>query len=127
MRAELLSTLRASGIELWADDGRLRYRAPAGVMTDVLMDQLRARKGELLSLLSPADIATISADPTELHACGAGVFYQLAPGGEWLCSFCVPRVGVPVTVFLLAGGIIPDEQPVGLVSPATTHRGGVTP
>lgn len=102
MSTEFLSTLRASGIELWVERGELRYRAPASVATEELLEAMRDRKASLIRALNPK--------PTATHHCGGGVFHQIAHGGEWLCSFCSPRVGAPVVVFVLAGGIIPGES-----------------
>jgi len=47
----LLAKARDRGIELVADGGRLRYRAPWGVLTPDLRAALAARKGELLAVL----------------------------------------------------------------------------
>lgn len=44
--------LAARGIHLWAEDGRLRYRAPAGVLTPEIRAYLHAHKAELIALLS---------------------------------------------------------------------------
>lgn len=48
---ELLTKLDALQVELWSEDGRLRFRAPQGVMTERLKTQIRERKQELLSVL----------------------------------------------------------------------------
>jgi len=50
---ELLSTLRSRGFEVQAGDGRLRVR-PADAITPDLLDALRARKQELIDLLTRA-------------------------------------------------------------------------
>ena len=52
---ELLRTLRQQGIELWLDDGQLRFRAPKGALTAVLRTQLVNRKPELIDFLQQAD------------------------------------------------------------------------
>ena len=49
--ARLLRDLEERGVRFEADDGRLRYRAPVGVLTPQIIDELRARKAELLALL----------------------------------------------------------------------------
>lgn len=48
----LLRDLEARGVRLEAREGWLSYEAPAGVLTPALLDELRARKQELLALLA---------------------------------------------------------------------------
>lgn len=50
-----LADLHSREIQLWADGDRLRCKAPAGVLTPKLRDQLIERKGEILDLLRTAD------------------------------------------------------------------------
>lgn len=50
----LLDHLRALGVEVCAEGDKLRYRAPAGVLTDDLRQAIREHKEELLELLRPA-------------------------------------------------------------------------
>ncbi len=47
----LLRELEDRGVRFEAEDGRLRYHAPAGVLTPEIIDELRAHKAELLALL----------------------------------------------------------------------------
>ena len=48
---ELLSRLGGLEVKLWNEQGRLRFRAPKGVMTEGLKSELRERKAELLAIL----------------------------------------------------------------------------
>ena len=48
----LLKDLRQIGVELWADGDRLRYRAPHGVLTEMLRRTIAEHKSEVLALLS---------------------------------------------------------------------------
>src|SRR5215470_4560529 len=48
---ELLAHLRGLGVEVWAEDGRLRYRAPVGAIDAALRTELAAREAEVLELL----------------------------------------------------------------------------
>ncbi|BDA72450.1 hypothetical protein CAL7716_066160 [Calothrix sp. PCC 7716] len=48
---EFLENLSEKGVELWVSGGGLRYRAPKGVMTPDLLQELADRKVELLSFL----------------------------------------------------------------------------
>jgi amino acid adenylation domain-containing protein/non-ribosomal peptide synthase protein (TIGR01720 family) len=49
--AEWLRELCGRGLELWLDQDRLRYRAPAGVLSPVDLERIRSRKPEVLELL----------------------------------------------------------------------------
>jgi amino acid adenylation domain-containing protein len=51
--AGLLVRIRERGIELWVDDGRLRFRAPPGQLDDELKRLVQAHKAELIALLEP--------------------------------------------------------------------------
>ncbi len=50
--ATLLRDLEERGVRFEMEDGRLRYHAPTGVLTPEIIDELRARKSELLALLA---------------------------------------------------------------------------
>ncbi|WP_306364148.1 amino acid adenylation domain-containing protein [Nocardia sp. CC227C] len=50
--AELIARLRRLGIELWTEEGALRYRAPAGVFTDELKQTLKRHRDDVIALLS---------------------------------------------------------------------------
>ncbi|UYQ60930.1 CocE/NonD family hydrolase [Streptomyces peucetius] len=54
---DLLLEMRSLNIVLWAEEGRLRFDAPAGVMTDAIRAELVAHKGEIVAFLADADIA----------------------------------------------------------------------
>jgi acetylornithine/succinyldiaminopimelate/putrescine aminotransferase/predicted amino acid dehydrogenase len=49
----LLVHLKSRGVELWVDDGRLRYRSTLGLMTEELRAELVGRRAELLESLRP--------------------------------------------------------------------------
>jgi hypothetical protein len=50
----LLATLQQRGVELWMDAGRLRYRAPTGLLTAEDKVALAAVKEDIVRLLSQA-------------------------------------------------------------------------
>ena len=52
--AGLLVLLRIRGIRIWSDDGRLRYQAPKGLLTQNDVEELRAAKVDLIELLQQA-------------------------------------------------------------------------
>ena len=49
---ELVARLSLRGISLWSEAGRLRYRAPEGVLDDELRSELRLLKAELLQIVA---------------------------------------------------------------------------
>ncbi|MCA9918598.1 MAG: amino acid adenylation domain-containing protein, partial [Anaerolineales bacterium] len=51
---DLLPKLKERGIQLWAEDGKLRFSAPKGALTPELRDELKLHKAELIELLSNA-------------------------------------------------------------------------
>ncbi len=54
---EFLSSLNNLDIKVWIEDEQLRYRAPKGVMTSALKQELMERKKEVLSYLKEAKTA----------------------------------------------------------------------
>ncbi len=50
-----LAELSSREVRLWADGDQLRCKAPAGVLTPELRDELRVRKSEILEFLRTAD------------------------------------------------------------------------
>ncbi|MEH1980803.1 TubC N-terminal docking domain-related protein [Nostoc sp.] len=51
---EFLASLKSSGIKVWIEDEQLRYRAPKGVMTSNLKQELVERKIEIVTFLKQA-------------------------------------------------------------------------
>ncbi len=49
---ELVSRLSRHGVSLWSEAGRLRYRAPEGVLNDELRSELKLHKTELLKIVA---------------------------------------------------------------------------
>jgi amino acid adenylation domain-containing protein len=67
----LLTKLRGLGVRVWADEGRLRYAAPTGVLTPELRAELTEGKSALLALVEQvanrADGATREIRQTARH------------------------------------------------------------
>jgi amino acid adenylation domain-containing protein len=63
--AELVAHLRANGVALRVEDGRLRYVAPKGTLEADALATLRSRRDELVAFLtaSPTDEASLEASP----------------------------------------------------------------
>lgn len=55
---ELLQRLRKAGISLWREDGRLRFRAAAGVMNDGWKAEISALRPELMELLRQGEASS---------------------------------------------------------------------
>ncbi len=52
---EFIAYLRSQGVKVWNEGDRLRYRAPKGVATQNLVEQMSARKAEILAFLQEAE------------------------------------------------------------------------
>ena len=64
---ELVNKYKALGVQLWADDDQLRFRAPAGVFDEQRLAELRFYKEALLKHIKEADNAVVPADPANRH------------------------------------------------------------
>ncbi|ANY08120.1 non-ribosomal peptide synthetase [Pseudonocardia sp. HH130630-07] len=60
---EIIDELRSLGVELWEEAGRIRFRAPRGVLTDEHRDLLRAHRDEIVGLLAGDTGPRVTADP----------------------------------------------------------------
>ncbi len=85
----LLADLAALDVEIWAEDGRLRYSAPQGALTPELRAEIGRRRGEILAVLAnaarPAPAASaVSAASAPLRA--------IPRGGEIPLSFAQERL-----------------------------------
>ncbi|WP_050577350.1 alpha/beta fold hydrolase [Pseudomonas cremoricolorata] len=67
--AAILANARSLGVDLWNQDGQLRFRAPQGALTDALREQLKRNREQVLACLAgstpgPADTrqGSIAAD-----------------------------------------------------------------
>ncbi|MGY3450251.1 amino acid adenylation domain-containing protein [Bradyrhizobium sp. USDA 4353] len=70
MIEKLLSSLRQDGVQIWSENGRVRYRAPKGVMTRERLDELRARQLEIATFLREASAAGDALPPIEVRRSG---------------------------------------------------------
>jgi amino acid adenylation domain-containing protein len=80
--SKFLNQLRQHGVELWAEDGRLRYSAPKGILNDDALDELRARKQEIIDLLAAEKQA----------ASGSGAIQPIPRDGLLPLSFAQQRI-----------------------------------
>jgi amino acid adenylation domain-containing protein len=126
-----IETLQSQGVELWADGEQLRFRAPPGVLSAEMRQQLSGRRDEVLALLraqAPAR-ATVSADgAAELIERLARLDIRLTVDGEKL-NVSAPKGALTpalreelgqrkeeVKAHLIAQGHAPVRQPPPLVS-----------
>jgi pyochelin synthetase len=66
--AELILELQGAGVQLWEEDGRLRYRAPRGVLTESRLALLRAERDAVVhSLRAGTTAAVATAHPEDRH------------------------------------------------------------
>ncbi|ECJ2443063.1 amino acid adenylation domain-containing protein [Salmonella enterica subsp. diarizonae] len=62
--SDVIVRLETQGIELWQEEDNLRFRAPAGVMTEAIMQELRDHKPAILDWLREQESgAVLQADP----------------------------------------------------------------
>ncbi|GLH50386.1 amino acid adenylation domain-containing protein [Pseudomonas sp. B2021] len=66
--AKLLSELKSLGVELWPQDGQLKFRAPQGLLNAERLAQLREHKQQILHLLQTQERPEVVADPAQRHA-----------------------------------------------------------
>ncbi|QDR79901.1 non-ribosomal peptide synthetase [Sporomusa termitida] len=65
---KLIARIRGAGVFLWAESGKLRYRAPQGMMNDGDLEQLRRYKQDILGLLqTEAGTAIVEYHPESRH------------------------------------------------------------
>jgi amino acid adenylation domain-containing protein len=77
--AEILADLAQQGVQLWAEDGRLRYRAPKGVLTPMLRAMLTEHKGEIFALLRQHPAEAQSLYPLSYGQQSLWFLRQIAP------------------------------------------------
>ncbi|MGJ5893096.1 non-ribosomal peptide synthetase [Streptomyces sp. V2] len=65
--AELVSELAAVGVELWEEDGRIRFRAPQGALTEELRERLRDGRDAVLAHLRDPFAEPLVPDPDGRH------------------------------------------------------------
>jgi hypothetical protein len=99
---ELLDTLSASGVRLWAEGGKLKLDAPRGAVTPELKERLAAHKPALLAALTAhtsEDFDEPGARPgRELMAeqvgcgecpdCGGAMKLQYREPEQYWCALC---------------------------------------
>ncbi|WP_143753140.1 hypothetical protein, partial [Clavibacter michiganensis] len=81
MNAEqLIDDLDARGVRLWAEDGRIRFRGPRGVIDDDRRELIRRHRDEVLAILGRRDASgTDAADPAAADHAAAHDPFPLTP------------------------------------------------
>ncbi len=104
---EVIASFQQRGVALTVDGERIRYRAPAGQLTDADRTTLREHKAELVRLLAPTKVAPVvkrTKVPTEHFSreqiptapcpgCGGRAWRlretpKSAGGWLWVCTAC---------------------------------------
>jgi pristinamycin I synthase-3/4 len=94
----LLKDLGELGVEFEIIDGQLRYRAPRGVITPSVLEQLRACKSEFMALV---EAAAEIVSPLSLAQESMWFLQQLDPGNPYYNNAQVMRVTGPLRIDLL--------------------------
>ncbi|MFO0580141.1 MAG: amino acid adenylation domain-containing protein [Polyangia bacterium] len=109
---ERLALLRAQGIELWAEAGALRYRAPHGVVTAQLREELRRHKADLLPLLE----GTVAEDEAPMSLGQRALYFmnRLTPqSAAYSLSLAVTLHGaLDVPALVIALGRLCERHPM---------------
>lgn len=74
-----LDPLVQLGIELWTEGGKLRFRAPKGVLTPDLRARLAEHKDELLAAVRERDSQHVKLLPLAHNQAGLWFIHQIAP------------------------------------------------
>ncbi|WP_394829367.1 amino acid adenylation domain-containing protein [Pendulispora albinea] len=69
---ELMGQLASLGVNLWVDGGALKFRAPAGVLSASLKEQLRLHKQVIVEALGQAATGDLGSSPIPRAARGDG-------------------------------------------------------
>ena len=97
----LLAQLRAARVDLWIEEGRLRVRAPTGLLTPELRSVIAAHRDALLDLL------VAEADEWAMDRLDA-VLGDDGRGPEpWTLGLATPRQAVPYGACADCGGPCP--------------------
>ena len=109
----LLEQLEHCRVRVWAEGGRLRYRAPAGALTDELAAAMRAHREELLDRLSGPG-AACTAIPRA--PAGAAPVVSFAQQRMWLAWKMAPRSAAYNVAFVvkLSGRLDVDALRAGV-------------
>lgn len=111
---ELMADFQQRGIVLTDEDGRIRYRAPAGILTDADRAALGEHKAALLALLAPSSVPPVATGPARPGApkecfsheqepppcrrCGGRAWRlrdtpESGVGWLWICAACADHFG----------------------------------
>lgn len=98
----LLAHLRGLGVDLWNQDGQLGFRAPRGVLTEALRDQLKRNRSRVLECLADAD----STPTPKGRASDWFRTWQQRPHATQRV-ICLPHAGGSASFFRHWGGSLP--------------------
>lgn len=84
--SDVLQRVRGKGVSLWSENGRLRYKAPKGALTEEEIEEIRSVKDQIVAILEGArgtGTAEPGPEPRPLSYSAPLAFSQLA---HW--NFC---------------------------------------
>ena len=87
---ELLERLHRRGIELWSDDGRLRYGGPKGALTAELREELARCKPEILQLVDHRRAKEAPMPPLEPMPRAGAIPLSFAQESLWFLNNLYP-------------------------------------
>ncbi|WP_125807703.1 non-ribosomal peptide synthetase [Actinoplanes sp. ATCC 53533] len=128
MRAisDLLEELRLAGIQLWLQDGRLRYR-PAGALDGERLAVLRERRDELISAIraDPAPVARPDSIPLSEHQQGMWFLDQMGLLGPAYNQTSLHRIAGDLDVAALRSAITEIMRRHEILRTAFPARDGI--
>jgi hypothetical protein len=85
-----LEELARRGCVLRLDSGRIRFRAPSGVVTPSVRAYVADRRAELLTILGAEAVTTVQVgENCRCFACGGSSFWRYS-GQRRVCGRCHP-------------------------------------
>ncbi|WP_144122868.1 non-ribosomal peptide synthetase [Catellatospora sichuanensis] len=124
--SDLLEELRLAGIQLWLQDGRLRYR-PAGALDGERLAVLRERRDELISAIraDPAPAARPDSIPLSEHQQGMWFLDQMGLLGPAYNQTSLHRIAGDLDVAALRSAITEIMRRHEILRTAFPARDGI--
>lgn len=122
----MLAHLRSLGVDLWNQQGQLGFRAPQGVLTDALREQLKGNRQQVLECLAAAAPATAGAGRAALAADWFKCWQPRAHATQRL--ICLPHAGGSASFFRQWGALLPAHvELIAVQYPGREERINVPP
>lgn len=102
---EIFLTLERTGIRLWLEGDRLRYRAPRDVMTEQVRSAIRAHRSAIIARLRLGQRKS-TPEPAQCSACDCRDWIDAPSQEGWIrttCGRCGAFIGYRPASFGTAG------------------------